>query len=205
MSDDFDFDEDLENNNQNETGRKEITLNEHQKQKIKETLKKMEDNLVKPQTTVGRVFVGAGFACNPERIVFKDFEVGVPMQMEIELTNISYGFNSFKLLPLNDEIIDFIEIDYKPCGRIPAGISTSMLLMFTPIVEKDLVSWLNLLSETGMVQIPLECLAKKCEVKIAENTVDFGEVILGNQVERVLSVENTGALLFNYAFLDDEK
>lgn len=204
MSDDYDFDEELENN-EIQTGRKEIILNEHQKNKIKETLKRMEDNLVKPQTTVGRVFVGAGFASNPERIVFKDFEVGVPMQITIELTNISYGFNSFKLLPLKDEIIDFIEIDYRPCGRIPAGISTQMTLKFTPIVEKDLISSLNLLSETGMVEIPLECLAKKCEVNIANATIDFGEVILGNQVERQLNIENTGALACLYTFLDDEK
>jgi hypothetical protein len=205
MSDDYDFDEDQDNNNQNPLGRKEITLGEYHKHKIKETLKRMEDNLVKPQTTVGRVFVGAGFASNPERIVFKDFEVGIPMQKTIDLTNISYGFNSFKLLPLNDEIIDFIEIDYRPCGRIPAGISTQMTLKFTPIVEKDLISSLNLLSETGMVEIPLECLAKKCEVNIANATIDFGEVILGNQVERQLNIQNTGALEFRYAFLDDEK
>jgi hypothetical protein len=205
MSDDFDFDENIENNSENPIGRLEITLNEHQKNKIKETLKKMEDNLVKPQTTVGRVFVGAGFASNPEKIIFKDFEEGIPMQITIDLTNISYGFNSFKLLPLNDEIIDFIEIDYRPCGRIPAGISTPMTLKFTPIVEKDLISTLNLLSETGMVEIPLECLAKKCGVQITNDTIDFGEVILGNKVERQMSLQNTGALMFAYAFLDDEK
>jgi len=204
MSDDFDFDEELDQN-ENISGRNEISLNERQKNKIKETLKKMEDNLVQPQTTVGRVFVGAGFASNPERIIFKDFEVGVPMEITIELINISYGFNSFKLLPLKDEIIDFIEIDYRPCGRIPAGISTKMTLKFTPIVEKDLISTLNLLSETGMVEIPLECLSRKCEIQISNPTIDFGEVILGNQVERQLQIENTGALSCLYTFLDDEK
>lgn len=204
MSDDFDFDEELDEE-QNKNGRKEIFLNLHQKSKIKETLKKMEDNLVKPQTTVGRVFVGAGFASNPEKIIFKDFEVGVPMEITIELINISYGFNSFKLLPLHDEVIDFIEIDYKPCGRIPAGISTKMTLKFTPVVEKDLISTLNLLSETGMVQIPLECLSKKCILDIINPTIDFGEIILGNQVERQFHLENKGALSCMYTFLDEEK
>ncbi len=203
MDSSYDFDEDMSESIQK--GRKEINLSDHQKNKIKETLKKMEDNLVKPQTTVGRVFVGAGFASNPEKIIFKDFEIGIPMQLTIELINISYGFNSFKLLPLKDEIIDFIEIDYKPCGRIPAGISTKMILKFTPIVEKDLISSLNLLSETGLVEIPLECFSKKCEINILKPVIDFGEVILGNQVERQLNIENTGALNCYYSFLDEEK
>jgi hypothetical protein len=204
MSDDYEFDEDLEKEN-NQDERKDITLNDYQVKKIKETLKKMDDNLVQPQTTNGRVFVGPGFASKPEKIIFKDFEVGIPMIITVEFVNISYGFNSFKLLPLNDEIIDFIEIDYKPCGRIPAGISTTMTLKFTPVVEKDLLFSLNLLSETGMVEIPLQCLKKKCIIEIENTTIDFGQVILGNLVDRELNLENIGALSCNYTFLDEKK
>ena len=80
-----------------------------------------------------------------------------------------------------------------------------MILKFSPVVEKDIISSLNLLSETGMVEIPLECLSKKCEIQIQNPTIDFGEVILGNQVERQMNLENTGALTCKYTFLDDEK
>src|SRR3712207_7358134 len=50
------------------------------------------------------------------------------MSLTIKIINVSLVFNSFHLQPLDDEIIDFFEIDYRPCGRIPAGISTTMTL-----------------------------------------------------------------------------
>jgi hypothetical protein len=34
----------------------------------------------------------------------KDFEVGVPMTMTIYLTNVSFAFNSFKVLPIKESI-----------------------------------------------------------------------------------------------------
>ena len=101
---DDDFLEDAENE-QNEGKRKIIELNDNQKKKIKEAVKKMEENMVQPQIVVGRTFTGPGFASKPDKIIYKDFEVGVFMEITIELTNISYGFNSFKLLPLDDEVI----------------------------------------------------------------------------------------------------
>lgn len=157
--------------------RKQVELTDRQRNKIKDTLAQMDQNLVQPQMTVGRKFVGPGFASTPSKIVYKDFEVGNPMSITVELTNISYGFNAFKLLPLEDEIIDFFEIDYKPCGRLPAGISTTMTLKFTPMLNRDYFSHLKLLSETGICEIPIECLAKKCDIKLINDTIDFGQVI----------------------------
>jgi hypothetical protein len=202
MDDDFNFEE---VGQQVEQGRKKIELNDIQKRKIKETLKKMDENLVQPQHSVGRTFVGPGFACRPEKIMYKDFEVGKPMSITIELTNKSYSFNSFKLLPLEDEIRDFFEIDYKPCGRLPAGISTTMTLKFTPMTEQDYYSNLQLLSETGMVNIPIECLSKKCVIEIDNPVIDFGEVILGEEIHKTINLENKGALDCNFLFLDQLK
>lgn len=156
--------------------RKNIELTQHQRNKIKETLRQMDENLVQPQVTAGKKFLGPGFASKPEKIIYKDFQVGAPMSITIELTNISNSFNSFKLLPLDDEILDFFEIEYRPCGRIPAGISTMMTLKFMPMVDKDYFSYLKLLSETGIVNIPIECLSKKCDIKVANEIIDFGDV-----------------------------
>jgi hypothetical protein len=188
---------------ENPNRRKQIVVSENQKNKIKETLKKMDENLVQPQHSVGRTFIGAGFACKPEKIVYKDFEVGKSISITIELTNRSYSFNSYKLLPLDDEIRDFFEIDYKPPGRLPSGISASMTLVFTPMVDKDYFSNLNLLSETGPINIPIECHSKKCIIEIDSPIIDFGEVILGEELTKNLNLSNNGALFCNYSFTDE--
>ena len=187
-------------NNQN---RNKIYLTENDKQRIKETMKVMEDNMIKPQVVKGKVFEGPGFASNPEKVVFKDFELGNPMEITIDIINISLCYNSFKLLPLDEELIDFFEISYKPCGRLPAGISTTITLKFIPIVNKDAFGYLKLLSETGLCKIPIECLTKKCVIEIDSNILDFGDVILGQSLKLQLNIHNKGALKCNYKFLNE--
>ena len=106
--DEDDFLEDLlSEENEGQKKKKVIELKPEEKEKIKVAMKKMEENMVQPQNVVGKTFSGAGFSSKPDKIVYKDFEVGIPMEVTIELTNCSLGFNSFKLLPLDDEIIVF--------------------------------------------------------------------------------------------------
>ncbi len=57
---------------------------------------------MKPQVVTGKEFKGTAFISKPETILFKDFEVGKPMTQTIVLTNVSFSFNSFKMLPLSD-------------------------------------------------------------------------------------------------------
>ena len=127
------------------------------------------------------------------------------MSLTIDIINVSYVFNSFHPQPLDDEIIDFFEIDYQPCGRIPAGISTKMTLHFTPLVNKDYKSSLKLLSETGMCIIPIECYCKKCIINFEKNIIDYGDVIIGQEINIPLSVSNTGALSCKYTVVDNDK
>jgi hypothetical protein len=47
-------------------------------------------------------------------------------------TNVSFTFNSFKLLPLDDKVKDFFHIVYAPSGRLSAGLSTTVEITFTP-------------------------------------------------------------------------
>ena len=139
-------------------GKKKKELSDYEKIKIKQTIEEMKKNQVQPQKITGKKdFDKPGFVSNPPKIVYKDFEVGKKFSLTIDIINVSYVFNSFHPQPLDDEIIDFFEIDYQPCGRIPAGISTKMTLHFTPLVNKDYKSSLKLLSETGMCEIPIEC------------------------------------------------
>ena len=196
--DDINFEE-TENTNE----RKPIVLTDLQKLKIKETLKKMDENLVQPQYSVGKIFTGPGFASNPEKIIYKDFEIGKTFSVTIELVNRSYSFNSYRLIPLEDEIRDFFDIDYKPPGRIPSGMSAFMTLKFTPMVDKDYFSHLKLLSETGLVSIPIECLSKKCVIEIDNPIVDFGDIVIGQFINKNLILNNKGALSCKYFILDE--
>ena len=180
-------------------------LSENEKEKIKKTVEEMKINQIQPQITGGRVFKGPGFVSNPPKIVYKDFEIGKKMVLTVDIINVSYNFNSFHLLPLDDDIIDFFEIDYRPCGKIPAGISTKMKLTFTPLVNKDYKSYLRLKSETGMCEIPIECYCKKCLISFESENINYGEVILGQEIIKQLNVINDGALNCKYTMVDAEK
>ena len=80
----------------------------------------------------GKTFKGDPFLSNPEVITFRDFEVGVPMTQTIYLTNVSFGFNSFKVLPLDENIRNFFDIFYTPSGPITAGMKVPLTIRFSP-------------------------------------------------------------------------
>ena len=187
-------------------GKKKKELSDYEKIKIKQTIEEMKKNQVQPQKITGKKdFDKPGFVSNPPKIVYKDFEVGKKFSLTIDIINVSYVFNSFHPQPLDDEIIDFFEIDYQPCGRIPAGISTKMTLHFTPLVNKDYKSSLKLLSETGMCEIPIECYCKKCIINFEKNVIDYGNVIIGQEIKIPLVVSNSGALSCKYTVVDNDK
>jgi len=155
---------------------------------------RQKDGIVKPQVVTGKVFKGQSFISKPKKIVFKDFEVGVPHTQTILMTNVSYSFNSFKLLPLKDEIRDFFDIKYQPAGRMSAGLTTTIKITFTPQLNQDIFSVFPILAEDGPIDIPLECTCKKTVISLSETVVDIGDVILGETGKRVLKFTNDGAL-----------
>jgi hypothetical protein len=109
-------------------------------------------------------------------------------------TNVSFSFNSFKLLPLEDKIKDFFHIQYTPSGRMSAGLSTTITITFTPQLNEDINSVFPILSETGLINIALICTCKKALVAVENPLIDFGDVIFGEQNTQFLRLNNTGAL-----------
>lgn len=142
----------------------------------------------------GREFKGTSFISKPDVIFFKDFTVGVSHTLTILVTNVSFSFNSFKLLPLEDSIRDFFYIKYTPSGRMSAGLSTSITITFTPQLNQDIDTFLPILSETGKINIPLKCTCKKALVSVEEQHLGFGDVIFGEQQSVTLKIKNSGAL-----------
>lgn len=146
------------------------------------------------QVAGGKVFKGDSFASTPGVLLFKDFDVGKVYKKHFALTNVSYSFNSFKLLDIDDEYIDFFTIKYDKPGRMSAGMSCSLDITFKPQLNKDIHTFVRLLTETGPVDIPLECLIKRCAPKIVDTVIDFQELIVGQKVTMPVKIVNTQAL-----------
>ena len=62
------------------------------------------NQVVKRQVVANVEFTGKGFEATPSEIVFRDLEPGVVYRRRVTLTNISFGFNTFKILDLPLEV-----------------------------------------------------------------------------------------------------
>lgn len=51
-----------------------------------------------------------------------------------------------------------------------------------------------ILSETGRIDIPLICTCKKALISVESESIDFGNVIFGEQNTQYLKIKNNGAL-----------
>ena len=149
---------------------------------------------MKPQIVTKKEFKGIAFISKPEKIVFKDFDVGRTHVKTILVTNVSLSFDSFKELPNEDQFKDFFDIEYTPTGRMSAGLSTTIQITFLPKQDNDINTVLPLLSETGPINIPLICTCKKALLDVDNPIVDFGKVIYGEEQTVKIKMTNAGAL-----------
>jgi hypothetical protein len=149
------------------------------------------------QVAGGKIFHGQAFISSPNEIIFNDFEINFSYKQKFLLTNTSYTFNSFRLLPLADQIIDFFEIIFTKPGRLSAGVSCQLLIHFNPKINQDINSSIEFYSETGPFAIPLKCFIKRCVPEIIlpqTKLINFHEVILGQQQKFQIKIKNFGAL-----------
>lgn len=165
---------------------------------------KHKENITKEQKCWGKTFQGSAFIPKPEKILFKDFEVGQTYTLTIILTNVSFTFNSFKLLPLELEIKDFFTVTFTPPGRMSAGLTCPITISFTPKVNKDIITIFPILSETSEIHIPLECYTKKSVISYDTQEINFKEVILGEHGKKTLTIRNDGALGSDFKILDKD-
>ena len=64
---------------------------------------------------------GDAFIPTPKKIVFRDFEVGKKYKQRCSLTNVSYTFNTFKVLDIDMEFRGLFDVEYQFPGRMSAG------------------------------------------------------------------------------------
>jgi len=146
------------------------------------------------QVAGGRVFRGQSFVPKPAELIFKDFEVGKKYKKIFTLTNASYTFNSFKILDLEDTYIDFFVITFERPGRMSAGVSCSIEIVFTPQLRQDIFTNIRFLTETGPIEVPLKCLIKRCAPRITTTEIDFGKMVLGQKALLPVKITNSQAL-----------
>jgi hypothetical protein len=83
---------------------------------------------------------------------------------------------------------------YIPPGRMSAGIDCKITVKFTPQLNKDIATHLPIQAATGLIRIPLRCSYKRAQVTAERGSVDFGEVLFGEEKELVIELSNAGAL-----------
>jgi hypothetical protein len=87
--------------------------------------------------TAGKIYKGSGFLSKPAEIIFLDFEINKKYKKNLIFTNVSYTFNSFKLLNIHDDFIDFFTVTYEKLGRMSAGVSVNIEIIFNPKINED--------------------------------------------------------------------
>ena len=158
-----------------------------------------------PQTTAGYTFAGkAAFLPKPAIVEFLDFEPGKEYKHKFSLTNTSLTFNSFKLLELPNNVRDFFEVSYDKPGRMSAGTSCSVEVVFRPSANSDIRTALPLLTETGPAEVPIVCCTKKVIPSVVSDHVAFSTVTMGELKTLALVIRNGGALTTSYELIDPD-
>jgi hypothetical protein len=180
-------------------------LSKLEKQYQAQALERARNNIIKKQVVWGKEFTGQPFIPSPAVALFEDFELEQKYQMKITLTNVSFTFNNFKLLELDNEIKDFFDIKYTFPGRMSAGTTCDIFITFTPRLLKDIESHIPFLAETGPFQVPLRCYTKKVVIRVEPNDlkVDFGSVILAEKLTKTITIRNSGALDTTFTLAGD--
>jgi len=157
---------------------------------------RLKSRLQEGQTQIagGKEFKGQSFVPKPAIVEYKDFDVGVTYTRKFTLTNASYTFNSFRIIDLPDDIIDFFVITYDKPGRMSAGVTCTLTVTFTPKINEDIISNIRFYTETGPIAVPLVCLKKRCAPRVLSPEILFDDMVIGQKEFQPLKLKNSEAL-----------
>ncbi|NXU74242.1 CFA74 protein, partial [Oreotrochilus melanogaster] len=146
------------------------------------------------QRVSGRESKGCAFYSKPSCIHFKDFDVGQIYKKKIVLINASYSVNYCRLVGTSEWLKDFISIHFDPPGKIAAGMSCEVVVMFKPKVNETLEGEVLFMEQTGSFSVPLKCTAKRCILALDKELIDFGSHVVGETISQTIKLTNSGAL-----------
>ncbi|KFO31768.1 Putative protein KIAA1751 like protein [Fukomys damarensis] len=168
-------------------------------------LARLRSGVVHKQVASGREFKGRPFNSKPERIHFKDFDVGKVYKKKITLINATYTINYCKLVGVEQHLRDFIRVDFDPPGPLSAGMSCEVLVTFKPMINQDLEGSISFLAQTGGFSVPLKCSTKKCSLSLDKELISFGSYMVGKTTSRTITLTNAGGLGTRFRFLPASK
>jgi hypothetical protein len=157
---------------------------------MQNALERQKSNVLTKQIVMGREFKGDAFLPSPKVLVFEDFVVNEPLHLKLVLTNVSFTFNTFRLLELPDEVKNFFEITYTRPGRMSAGKSCTIDVEFTPKVSDEIETYIPFLAHTGPFRVPVRCLRKKAEIEVTHRVISFKGTVMGDTDKRNLIVRD---------------
>ena len=170
------------------------TLSVLEKRYLAEAASRQKANQIVKQVVGGKEWVGPPFLCKPAELVFADFDVGSSYELKFTLTNVSYTFNAFRPMDLPVAVRSFFELSHTPPGRMSAGVTAPLRIVFNPKVNEDIESEITFHTSTGPMTVPLKAKTKKCKIAIPSPTLDFGAVVMGEEKTLALTIHNGGAL-----------
>ncbi|KAJ0399279.1 hypothetical protein P43SY_001863 [Pythium insidiosum] len=165
---------------------------------LAEARERQKANIFTEQIVWGKPFTGQAFLADPPELWFRDFDVGSPMTLSFTLTNVSNTFNHFRLLELDPAIRELFEVTYDKPGRMSAGMSCRVVVVFTATQARDLHGALPAIAQTGAFEIPLRCTCKKSVPVLQQREILFRDVVAGETRTVALTLENAGALPLEY-------
>jgi hypothetical protein len=169
-----------------------------ERQLTKARQRQKDSRFAQPQVVWGKAFTGKAFLANPPTLWFRDFDAGRPLTLSFTLTNVSNTFNQFRLLPMDDDVLELFDLVYEKPGRMSAGMSCSLRMTFTATEARDLDTALSVAAPTGVFQVPVRCTYKKAVPVLPQREVRFPEVVAGERVTVTLPLTNEGALPLEY-------
>ncbi|ETL84297.1 hypothetical protein L917_15844 [Phytophthora nicotianae] len=169
-----------------------------ERQLTKARQRQKDSRFTQSQVVWGKTFSGKAFLANPSVLWFKDFDLNRAFTLGFTLTNVSNTFNQFRLLPMDEEVIELFDIVYEKPGRMSAGMSCLLKMTFTGTEERDLETTLSVASPTGVFQLPVRCTCKKAVPILAQREVHFPEIVAGERKTVSLTLANEGALPLEY-------
>lgn len=185
--------------------RKPVGGSKMEKDILARTMEQLRSGVVQKQVVSGREFKGRPFNSKPEVIHFKDFDIGKVYKKKITLINATYTINYCKLVGVEENLKDFIHIDFEPPGPMSAGMSCEVLVTFKPMINKDLEGNVSFLAQTGSFSVPLKCSTKKCSLSLDKELIDFGTYVVGETTSRIITLTNVGGLGTKFKFLPDSE
>ncbi|RKO91477.1 hypothetical protein BDK51DRAFT_30915 [Blyttiomyces helicus] len=106
------------------------------------------------------------FLANPCEVVFRDYDPEKVYECRVVLTNTSCRVNTFRLLPIPVELASYFEVVLAPAGRMSAGTTCELKVVFRPPAGYDrdtLDGKVSFASEHGgTFTLSVGCTTRKC-------------------------------------------